>query len=83
MPEVLARVASKMKQQRCTVQLLCTCQGVGGLRQASANWQGARRQRPTHKYTRKKNQFLILVILGMFFITNEEGTAEEATVGPR
>ena len=54
MPKVLARVASKTNQQRCTVQLLCTGQGVGGLRQASANWQGARMQRSTRKYTRKK-----------------------------
>ena len=54
MPKVLARVASKTNQQRCTVQLLCTGQRVGGLREASANWQGARMQRSTRKYTRKK-----------------------------
>ena len=54
MPKVLARDASKTNQQRCTVQLLCTWQGVGGLGQASANWQGARMQRPTRKCTSKK-----------------------------
>ena len=79
MPKVLARVASKTNQQRCTVQLLCTCQGVGGLRQASANWQGARMQRSTRKYTRKKNQVLILVIVVMLLPSTR---ADEDTIVP-